>query len=296
VAKFGHSPVYFYKIRNPAILLKYKRISNIVRNHTCNLQTKDQNQTDIALQCKTNPKKFWNFVNSKFKNKICNLSFKNSIGIEETTNNEKTKAEILNNFFTSVFAKEDNTEFTHLNHIPNIPNMDFPIINEEDILNRLKQINNDKSPGPDVLHPRILYEVRNEIVNALRIFVNHSLLNHQVPQDWRAGNISPIFKKGVRTDASNYRPISLTSIISKLFESIIRDHIVNIFDVNKLFSSKQYGFIKGRSTVLQLLRILDDWTEMSKCQIAGQIDVIYTDFEKGFDRVPYKRMLSKLYS
>jgi len=104
------------------------------------LQRKDQ--TDIALQWKTNPKKFWNFVNSKFKNKnkISNVIFKNSIGIEETTNNENTKAKILNNVFTSVFLKEYNTEFTHLNHIPNLTNMDFPIINEEDILNRLKKL------------------------------------------------------------------------------------------------------------------------------------------------------------
>jgi len=100
--------------------------------------------------------------------------------------------------------------------------------------------------------------------------------------------------KGVRTDASNYRPIDLTSIKCKLFESIIRDHIVNFVNVNKLFSSKQYGFIKGRSTVLQLLRILDNWTEMLEEGV--QIDVVYTDFEKAVDRVPHKRLLSTLYS
>jgi len=188
-------------------------------------------QIDIAHQCKTNPKKIWNYVNSKFKNKnkIGNLSFKNSIGIDDLTNNDSTKADILNNFFTSVFVKEDNTEFTHLNSIPNIPNMDILVIDEEDILDRLSKININKSAGPDGLHPRILYEVRNEIVKALKIIFDYSLLYHQVPQDWRAGNISPISKKGIRTDASNYRPISLTSIICKLFESIIKDHIVYFF-------------------------------------------------------------------
>jgi len=91
------------------------------------------------------------------------------------------------------------------------------------------------------------------------IFIN-SLQNHVVPVDWRAGNISPIFKKGNKTDASNYRPISLNSIVCKLFESIIRDHIVQFFVANNLFSSKQYGFIRGRSTVLQMLKILDDYS------------------------------------
>jgi len=60
-----------------------------------------------------------------------------------------------------------------------------------------------------------------------------------------------------------------------------------------LFTSRQFGFIKGKSTVLQLLQILDDWTLSWGC---GQIDVIYTDFEKAFDKVPHKRLISKLYS
>ena len=116
----------------------------------------------------------------------------------------------------------------------------------------------------------------------MKIIFNNFLQTHQVLLVWRAGNFTPIFKKGSKTDKSNYWPISLTSIVCKLFESIIRDHIVQYFIVNNLFSSKQYGFIKGRSTVSQLLIILDDWTEM--LEYGGQIDVIYTDFEKASDR------------
>ena len=89
----------FIKTRNPAILLKYKRLSNNIREQTRRLQKEEQNK--IAYQCKTNPKKFWNYVNSKFKNKnkIGNLSFINSLGKEEITNNDTTKTEILNSFF-----------------------------------------------------------------------------------------------------------------------------------------------------------------------------------------------------
>ena len=74
---------------------------------------------------------------------------------------------------------------------------------------------------------------------------------------------------------------------------VTRDHIVHIFVVNNLFSSKQYGFIKGRSIALQLLKLVDDWTEMLEND--GQIHVIYTDFEKAFDRFPH-RLISKLHS
>ena len=65
------------------------------------------------------------------------------------------------------------------------------------------------------------------------------------------------------------------------------------FISNKLFTNRQFGFLKGRSTVTQLLQILDDWTEA--LESGGRIDVIYTDFEKAFDKVPHRRLLSKLY-
>ena len=99
---------------------------------------------------------------------------------------------------------------------------------------------------------------------------------------------------GFTTDAPNYGLISLTSIVCKSFESIIRDYIVQFVVVNNLFRSKRYGFITGRSTVLQLLKIFNDWTEM--LEHGGQIDVIYIDFEKAFDRVPHNRLIIKLFS
>jgi hypothetical protein len=68
---------------------------------------------------------------------------------------------------------------------------------------------------------------------------------------------------------------------------------MDYFITNKLFTDKQYGFISCRSTALQLLRILDDWT--AALDSGGQIDVIYTDFEKAFDRVSHSRLLNKLY-
>ena len=108
----------------------------------------------------------------------------------------------------------------------------------------------------------------------------------------RSGNISAVYKKGGKLEAGNYRPISLTCICCKLLESIIRDHIVQFFFSNNLFSNRHNGFIKGRSTVQQLLKVLDDWTE--KLDNGGRIDVLYTDLEKAFDRVPHRRLLRKL--
>src|SRR2546425_8682789 len=100
-------------------------------------------------------------------------------------------------------------------------------------------------------------------------------------------------KKG-KNLVENYRPISLTCITCKLMESIIRDQMMDYFLINKLFNEYQYGFINGRSVVLQLLKIIDDW--LVNLENGHQIDVIYTDFEKAFDKVPHKRLLMKLTS
>ena len=101
-------------------------------------------------------------------------------------------------------------------------------------------------------------------------------------------------KKGKKDLIENYRPISLTCICCKLMESLVRDIVMDHFVSNNLFSDKQYGFIKGRSTVLQLLKTTDYWT--NALDNNEQVDIIYTDFEKAFDKVPHMRLLSKLKS
>ena len=88
-------------------------------------------------------------------------------------------------------------------------------------------------------------------------------------------------KKGKKCVVSNYRQVSITSIVCKVLESIVRDSFIKHFQEHNLFCNRQYGFIKGRSTVTQLLTILDKWTDT--LESGGQIDVIYTDLEKAFD-------------
>ena len=107
-----------------------------------------------------------------------------------------------------------------------------------------------------------------------------------IPKEWKKATISAIFKKGNRSMAGNYRPVSLTSVVCKLLEKIIRQHIIKNMKVNKLFSNKQFGSISGGSTSLQLLEILDKWTEA--IYKGTYVDVIYMDFQKAFDKVPHK--------
>ena len=126
----------------------------------------------------------------------------------------------------------------------------------------------------------------------LKLLFDASLRLKKLPEDWRTANIVPVFKKGDKKQALNYRPISLTSVVCKLIESIVRDHIMDYFITNHLFSTQQYGFLKGRNTMLQLIKIIDMWTDM--LEEGGQIDVIYADLEKAFDKVPRNRLFQEL--
>ena len=90
----------------------------------------------------------------------------------------------------------------------------------------------------------------------------------------------------------NYRPISLTSIICKLFEAIIRDAIVTHMSVNNLFCDQQHGFVPGMSCITQLLTTFEIWTQA--VEDGNPVDAIYLDFQKAFDSVPHKRLIQKL--
>ena len=121
-------------------------------------------------------------------------------------------------------------------------------------------------------------QTRNVIARSLFLIFRRSLEFETLPSDWKLAEIMAVHKKGSKSDSGNYRPISLTSVCCKIFESLVPDHIMKHLLDNNLLSNKQYGFIKGRSTMLQLLHMMDDWTLC--LEKGGQIDAIYSDFEK----------------
>jgi len=112
------------------------------------------------------------------------------------------------------------------------------IFSDEIILEKLNDIKINKSAGPDMLHPRILHEVRHQLVTPLRLLFETSYKTGTIPQDWKNAHTVPIYKKGSKAEIKNYRPVSLTSVVCKVMESIIRDHVMAYFIENELFSSR----------------------------------------------------------
>ena len=194
-------------------------------------------------------------------------------------------AEILAKYFSSVFTEEPDGDIPNPKPINIKEKMPELIINEEMVLKQLNSLKIDKSPGPDELHPRLLKELAKSLTKPLCIIFNQSLRLKMTPKQWKKVTISAIFKKRNRSMAGNYRPVSLTSVVCKLLEKIIREHIKKHMKVNKSFSNKQFGFISGRSTSLQLLEVLDKWTEAIDNGIDIDVIYIYMDFQKSFDKV-----------
>ena len=137
-------------------------------------------------------------------------------------------------------------------------------------------------------------ELKEVLSLPISVIFQTSYANGIVPEDWKNANVTAIHKKSDKHIADNYRPISLTSVICKLMESITSDALVCHMKSNNLFTNKQFGFLKGRSATLQLLNVLDDWTKLLDAGIS--IDVVYTDFQKAFDTVPHQRLMMKLNS
>ena len=299
--KFVAPPDLLNKIRRKRTAFKYYKKFPTVKNHKIYLRLINQvkwgsrkaaikKEKGIAKAAKTNPKAFFNYASTKLKPResVPNLRKVNG----ELTVNDHEKACLLNSFLASVFTKED------LNNTPTFDcNKDInPLstinITQEKMLEVLKSLNPSKSPGPDQIHPKVLKELANELSYPLTLLFNKSVREGKIRTHWKEAEVRPIFKKGDKTNPGNYRPVSLTSVMCKVFETFVRDALYKHLTTNNLLSDDQFGFCKGRSCDLQLLVTIHDW--MIDLDNNIPTDAIYLDLSKAFDTVPHQRLLNKL--
>ena len=165
-------------------------------------------------------------------------------------------------------------------------------INENDIARHLKNLDPNKSTGVDLVSSRLLRECQEELILPLKLLFNKSMQEGIVPSLWKCANVTPIFKKGNKCEAGNYRPISLTSVVIKILERIIKDKITSFLDRHKLIIDSQHGFRNSRSCLTNLLEFYN--YIFSNYDERVPSDIIYLDFKKAFDTVPHKRLLIKL--
>ena len=117
-------------------------------------------------------------------------------------------------------------------------------------------------------------ELSNELAFPLSVLFNKSLETGELPQEWKTAEVVAIFKKGKKSDPANYRPVSLTCILCKMLEDIIREAIVNHMNDLQLYSNCQHGFRSKRSCMTQLLEVMNDFTKMIFIFINDLPDVV----------------------
>ena len=197
------------------------------------------------------------------------------------------------NQFKSVFTIEKDS-----NKMPDVPhghitNLEHFIITTEGVQKLLKRVNPAKAVGPDGIPNTVLKTCADTIIApALTQIFQLSIDTGDLPNDWRNANIAPVYKKSDRHAAENYRPVSLTSVSSKLLEHIICKQLLDHLERHNILTTLNHGFRSGYSCETQLAVTLHDLvTSFDK---GKQTDVIILDFSKAFDTVPHKKLLHKL--
>ena len=229
-------------------------------------------------------KKFWSYVKSKSKSHRIPevVSYKNRI-----RSNPRDQCELFNKYFFDQFsspsAYDINIDYTN-DHL-------YRINFEPDIIKtHLMNINPNKAQGPDLIHGRILKECASTLAYPLSRLFKLSYESGNIPADWKLANVVPVHKKGSKSEASNYRPISLTSLVMKINERVICDEL--LFRCSHLIDQRQHGFRASKSCCTQMVDFCDSLALSLNDNIRS--DVIYFDFQKAFDSVNHDIILDKL--
>ena len=205
-----------------------------------------------------------------------------------------TKAEILNRQFKSVFTKdnEDHRNSGNCLHGPHYPSINRLSISVEGVEKFLSQIQPSKAAGPDAIPCRLLKELATELTPVLTLVFRQSLESGTLPSIWTTAFVTPVFKKGNRNEAENYRPVSLMCVTCKIFEHVICKHILNHLDRYQILTPLNHDFRTGHSCESQLLVTNHDLMRYRDRKV--QVDLAILDFSKAFDTVPHNRLLQKL--
>lgn len=202
-----------------------------------------------------------------------------------------SKARLFNEFFHSTFTVSNfilppseclPSPSTQLSHIE---------IDSSDVFQALIKLDPTKAVGCDKIPPRLLKCCATSLTEPITHLLSTCISTCSIPEEWKIHQITPVFKKGDRTSPTNYRPISLLCTISKILESIVYNKVASF--LRPLISKQQFGFLKNRSCLAQLLLSFAQVNEAAdkRCSCCA----VYLDFSKAFDSVPHGELLFKLW-
>ena len=256
-------------------------------------ERKNMEETAAVNRLKSNPKSFYSYAKSHSHMKSDIIMMKNSNGI--MTRDPRAISDILQSQFSSVYSNPNCEDKKDPDFPPLAEDLLLPEhfqITESDIISAARDLKKNSSPGPDGVPAELIIKCSSSLVIPFAIIWRESFTLAKVPQYYKESYVCPIHKKGDRTIAANHRPISLTSHVMKTAERIVRRIIVDHLETNEVISKDQHGFRSGRSTLTQLLMHFDS---VFDAMLQGNdIDTIYLDYAKAFDKVDHQLLLLKM--
>ena len=295
------------RLKNEMFRLYLKNGKN--HNDYILLQNANQQLSDLI---KTNQKNYYDRLTAKLNNPDTSAkaywailkTFVNGKKIPSipplVTNGQITtdflsKANIFNTFFS-----QQCTTIETSSTVPNNPsfisnkrlsNIDF---NVNDIKKIICKLNPNKAHGHDGISIRMIQISSDSIAKPLCLLFKNCFEASTFPDEWKKGNVIPVYKKGDKQTVTNYRPISLLPIFSKIFERIIFNSIFNFMDQNGFFNPNQSGFRPGDSCIHQLISITHDIHKCFDDNPSIEVCGLFLDISKAFDRVWHKGLLYKI--
>ena len=246
---------------------------------------------------KSNPKFFFSYANK-------NSKVRTGIGPLRTaqrtlTNSPARMASILAEQYNSAFSKplyddtDPSTIFDDTPHQQSSDLLEFINFTDDDLAEAMRELRPNAAPGPDGFPAALLNKCSKALAPPLATAWRQSLNEGVVPETCKSALIVPIHKGKSKAVAKNYRPVALTSQLSKVFEKVVRRFLVSFMEANTLLNPTQHGFRAGRSCLSQLLNHFDTITH--HLERGRGVDVVYLDFAKAFDKVDIGVTLRKLH-
>lgn len=239
----------------------------------------------MASSLNSNQSSFWNFVNSKRSND----GFPSILTLGTQTSYEASEqAELFATFFSANFSSQSQPQNSTSDS--NATNESFTL-EEFEIFDALLNIDAKKGVGEDGIHPLLLKNCAALLCKPITTIFKESLARSEFPDAWKKFSVRPIFKSGSKSKVDNYRCIAKLPTIAKLFERLVNQQLTRL--VEDRIIPQQHGFMKKRSTTTNLLEFT---CFASKAMARGyQVDVLYTDFAKAFDKLSHAKLIEKLH-
>jgi len=233
---------------------------------------------------------FYKYINGKLTCHSGIGTLLNSAG--DVVTNDEDKANLLNDYFSSVWTNDDGQLPAFCNRTKNNASIDSVSFTADSIYAAARNVKPKTTKDPDGFSSVLMVKLIPALCIPLALIFSSFLSVGKVPSSWKCATVTPIFKKGLASDTANYRPISVTSVFGKLMERVIASHILQYLNKSNLIHKDQHGFLSGKSTTTNLLESVNDWT--IAIDNKNSVTVAYVDFAKAFDSVSHPKLFHKL--